>query len=220
MAKIDSPSSPQLPPAEIRTVITLVLIVHLFAVTVALAAYTQPSPLLANLRDLLSPYNAALSFDVFHLYYGGSRWHLTHGAPTDVDYTVVVETKMHDGSVRTTTVPPPDVQPPIRRRRYQALANAIGSAAGNEQLEIILPRTVAGSLIKRADAKRGTVTVRAFTPGPQDVYTDEYLLRSPFNATASTVFAADVLVEGGQVDVVKKASALEVAPAQGGAAKK
>jgi hypothetical protein len=213
------PSAPQ-PPApvwgsEARTAASLILIVHLFAVVVAVTTYTRPGPLQERLHDLFDPYLRNLHLTAYPVSYPFARFHLTHALPNDVDFTCQVEFSK-DGKSETVSVPEPGLQPLVRYRRYQALANAAGTLAdteANEDFNAILPKSIAGSILRSRGATQGVFRCRAHYLPELEAVTegDDGRPKAPVND--ATIYEAQVLVGERTVDVLRKSETLDVAPA-------
>jgi hypothetical protein len=218
MQPIPSPrdtATPTLPSAEVRGLVSLVLFIHLFAVVIALAAYARPSTLQERLRTLLSPYLATLNFDLNPNEYPTGRFYLTHDLPVDVDAVIQVDATLPDGEERSITIPEPGLWPPERRRHYQALANAANTLVESDDYQAVLPKAIAGALLSSWGATTGTVRIERHLPIQMvDVGSHDAGKSDPFSPSHySTVYEARVLVSpGGQIDLVKKAAAGEVAP--------
>ncbi len=198
-----------------HTLLSLLIFIHLFGVVVALVSYTSASPLEQRLLEVL-PYLKTLDFDLIHNYPSLARLHLTHSRPTDIDYSVRIDAVMPDNSTQTFLIPPPDAWPGIRQRRYQALANVMGSLAGGDDAEAILPRAVAGSILRQAGSKRGTIWITAHDlPSMDDLTVGKSDRRDPNSSVyRSGVYEATVLVGKDSVNVMKKSATGEVAPVE------
>jgi hypothetical protein len=212
----------QLPSSEVRGIVGLFIFIHLFAVAVALTSYVFPSALQLRLLEVLGPYSGTLNFDLAPNTYPTSRFYLTYADTFsevgDADFGVQIETSLPDGTVEKTTVPMPGLWPG-ERRRYQALANAAGAMASSEDVEPVLLRSIAGSVLKRSGANRGLVRVVAHKPLPRAAFeSSDSSARNPLDARYyATVYEAHVLISPtGKVDLVKKAAAGEVAPVEKG----
>jgi hypothetical protein len=215
-ARGNSASDAELPSAEVRGFIGLALFIHLFAVAVALTSYTFPSPLQERLRQVFGPYIGTLNFDLQPNVYPSGRFYLTHGLESDVDFVVEV---LVEGASEPVTVPLAGLWPGERRRRYQALANAAGALASGEEPEPMLLRSIAGSILKQSGASRGSVRALAHKLLPiEAIGATDPAARDPFSpAYYNTVYEAYVLVSStGQVDLLKKSAAGEVAPVERG----
>jgi hypothetical protein len=191
------------------------LFIHLFSIVIALASYTAPSTLQERLRTLLAPYLATLNFDLNPNAYSTGRFYLTHDLPVDVDAVIHVEATLPDGQQRSITIPEPGLWPLERRRHYQALANAANTLVENDDYQAILPKSIAGAILRSWGASDGTVRIQRHLPLQMDeVNSSDSSKSDPFSPKHySTVYEAKVLVSpSGQVDLVKKVAAGEVAP--------
>lgn len=210
------PEAPATPwSAEVRSFVSLLLFAHLFALVVAVTTYTRPSQLQQKLHDLFAPYLRNLHLTAYPVSYPFARYYLTHAMPTDVDFSCDVEFKTKQGAAETVSIPRSDLRPLVRLRRYQALANAAGTLAdaeANEDYSAILPRAIAGSILKRHDAAQGTLRLRAHYI-PQIEIMDDVAAgrRSP---PVSGTYEAQVFISGPTVELLKKSTTLEVAPVE------
>ncbi len=137
-----------LPSPEVRGIVGLFLFIHLFSVAVALSSYADTSALENRLQQVLGPYSSTLNFDLRPNVYPSGRFYLTHAEVSDVDFSVEIEGTLPDGTVEKTSLPTPGLWPG-QWRRYQALANAAGAMATSEDVEPVLLRSLAGSILKR-----------------------------------------------------------------------
>ena len=216
--KQPSAAEADLPSPEVRGIIGLFLFIHLFAVALALTSYADTSALQNRLLQVFGPYTATMNFDLRPNIYPSGRFYLTHAEATDVDYAIEVDATLPDGSVEKVTIPMPGLLPG-ERLRYQALANAAGVMASSEDVEPVLLRSIAGSILKRFGASKGLVRVRAHTLlSPEVVSGGDAKARDPFDKRYyNTAYEAHVLVSStGQVDLVKRSAAGEVAPVEKG----
>jgi hypothetical protein len=214
------PQPPQLPwSPEARTWVSLLLFAHLFAVFVACTSYTRPSLLQERLHALFEPYLRNLHLTALPVSYPFARFHLTHGAASDVDFSVEVDVQKADGSTDTVTIPAAGLRPLVRFRRYQALANATGTLATGELGEAassILPKAIAGSIIARDEASGGLVRIRAHgLPDIDDLANLEAVARAA-RENVSNTYEAQVIVGPAGVELLKKSTTLEVAPVESG----
>src|SRR6185295_18151374 len=165
---------PPLPPQGVRTVLSLLLFLHLFSLAVVVVCYGNPlgieeqASLSRRLLDVLSPYVETFNLNLGHRYQVSTppntavdpiaRYYLTRSFPSDIDFTVEIEARRKAGTTETVVIPPGDLWPTERLRRYQLLANAVGSLSGNEQVagddsvELILPKAVAGAVLAQLGA--------------------------------------------------------------------
>jgi hypothetical protein len=211
---IDTPRPPVTWSNEARSFASLLLFAHLFAVAIAVTSYTQPSFLQQRLHDLFDPYLRNLHLTPLPVSYPFARYHLTHALPSDVDFACEVQFAGADGQ-QTIVIPPAGLLPPIRFARYQRLANAAGTLASSEEGEdaaAILLKAVGGSVLKQHGAEQGTLRVQAhYLPELEDMASVDAGRTAPLENYAN-VYQADVLVSDNQVDILKKAETLEVAP--------
>lgn len=199
---------------EVRSLVSLLLFVHLFAVFVAVTTYTRPSGLQERLHEVFAPYLRTLHLTAFPVTHPFARYHLTHALPTDVDFTCEVDFTGPSGP-QTVTIPERPLWPRIRLRRYQALANATGALTdeeADEDLGGILPRAIAGSVLKSNGATEGTFRCRAhYLPLIEQMSEVDGGRSAPLENFRVT-YEAQVIVSGGTVELLKKSTTLEVAP--------
>ncbi len=205
-----------MPNPEVRGLVGLLIFVHLFSVAVALASYADTSPLENRLQQVLGPYSATLNFDLRPSAYPSGRFYLTHAEDADVDFSLEVEHTLPDGKAETLSIPMTGLWPG-ETRHYQALANAAGAMAVSPDVEPVLLRSIAGSVLRHWDATRGLVRVRQHKLVPLEAMSAaDASLRDPFNKLYfNTVYEAHVLIgPTGEVDLVKRSAAGEVAPVE------
>ena len=216
----DDPSQrpePRMPGPELRVILTLAILVHLVALTTAMAAYPQPSLFLASLRNVFAPYTQSLKIDVVPPYYGGTRWHLTHAGDSDVDYSILVEGKLPGGKTEKVTFPSAKGWPLIAWRRQQTLADIAGNLSEDEnrhgELATLLG-PIAGDLLRQMGTTDGTVTVRKHLLASMENLKSPN--RNESDPSAATYFltpyAATILFEGDQVQLLKQTAQGENAP--------
>jgi hypothetical protein len=225
MTADNDPDEPELAwSPELRTWVSLLLFAHLFALVVAVTTYARPSGLQEQLHALFDPYLRNLhmtAYPVSHpdspVSYPFARYHLTHATPNDVDFAVEVEIPGPDGTIEKIVIPPPAAQPLVRRRRYQALANAAGALATgetNDEYTSILPRAIAGSILKQRGATQGTVRCRAhFLPEIEAMGEVDSGRRAALE-NYRDIYTAQVFVSAAGVELLKKSTTLEVAPVE------
>lgn len=192
---------------EARTWVSLLLFVHLFAVFVAVAAYTRSSGFERRLLRLFEPYLNNLYLSPTHSTYPFARYYLTHAAQSDVDFSCEVDVEGTDSE--TLVVPDSGLWPGVRFRRYQALANVAGylsQAEGDDNLAGILPKTIAAGVLGQRGEKQGVVRVRAHFLAPIDAPAKAD--RGPL----TTQYEAEVFSSGDHFDLHKRSAKFEVAP--------
>ncbi|MBX7167005.1 MAG: hypothetical protein K1X74_11795 [Pirellulales bacterium] len=211
------------PPSDsVRTAVTLLVIVHLFAVVAVMAFWaTRPITGNATQRESFVERLHNVSFLTGHLQLLfqdlGYNYFLTQADQLDVDHQFVFDLKLQDGTKREATLPQPDLWPGIRRQRMQILANLAGQRIGEDGAESILPRLTAGYMARKYDAVSGTVRLRAhLLVPPENVRSPDSKLSDPFAAAYyRTPYEAQMLVRSGQVSLLKAAAAGETAPSAG-----
>lgn len=146
----------------------------------------------------------------------GYNYQFTQGAPEDDDCVIEVELKLPDGSTQTTTIPDPKVQPPVRFQREKMLAFLAGMRINDPDGESAIPVAVAQRLIDESGATGGKIRVRRHAAQSMEDAASVDKQRSDPNSNNywSTLYEAQILLdENGIVNLLKKASALEAAPA-------
>lgn len=215
----EPPKQPQLPSESVRGFVSLLLLIHLFAVAVGLLAYTSASPLERRMVRTMSPYLRTLNFDLTHVYPAVARLHLTHAAPTDVDFTITGTARLPDGKTVDWKLPRSGLIPAIRSQRDQYLANTVGGLTDreSEELEAILPRAMAAAELRRSNARSGSIKVTAhYLPELEDLGGTDASRRNPDDPSYfRDVYDADALLGPGGIDLLKKAAKGEVAPLTG-----
>lgn len=208
----DSPASqdePALPSVEVRTVVSFLIVVHLFAVFAGLAftpgMSSQLGQRLASL-PALTQYRQLFDMNLaytYHLMFGGEE--------LDYDHQIDVELELADGATRTVTIPPADIWPRSRNLRYQMLALNTASMVGQDTVEGTLPQGITSALLDQNDATRGTFRCRVHSP----LGRDRILAGADPQAadTWRTVYSAVIWkTDQGQVRLLKQESAMESAP--------
>ncbi len=202
---------------ETRSLVSLLIFAHLFALFVGVTTYTRPSDLQLRLHGLFAPYLRNLHFTAHQVSYPVARYYLTHALPTDVDFTCQVDFDGPEGVRQEVTIPPSGLQPLIRARRYQAIANAAGTMAdpdANEDLASVLPKALAGAILKQHGATLGNIRLRAhYIPQIEDMGEVAAGRRAP---PTNDIYEAKVFVTGDSIELLKKANKLDVAPVQPG----
>lgn len=214
-AKASAPAALQWSP-EVRSLVSLLLFVHVFIVFVAVTTYTRPSDLQQRLHQLFAPYLRMFHLTAYPVSYPFARYHLTHALPTDVDFTCEVEFEAN-GQAQTVTIPQRPLWPLIRSRRYQALANATGTLAdeeGDEDLGGILPRAIAASVLRSYGATQGTFRCRAHYLPQLEQMPEVAAGKREALENYRVTYEAQVIAQGGVVELLKKSRTLEVAPVE------
>lgn len=207
-----------------RSIVSLLLFIHLFCVAVVLASNFRRSRLQTDLVQLFAAYTRLLNFDPnFTPYY------YTLGRPMDDDAWLVVDLYADAAKPVAGQEPQASITLPAEgnrwlesRRRYLRLARILAASADpeteNEDVSSEIARAVAARLMREQDAKRAVLRcvrrmsqpldLASLNPGfPPDRPTDP--------AYQVTLYEADVWIdEDGNPQVLRRASAAEVAPRQ------
>ena len=202
-----SPNSPALPSQNVRTLLSFLLFLHLFALAVAVTSNDQPSQLELGLRKtpLVRPYLQLLSMDLAYTY------NLTFGVGdnlvNDAELWIQVQLNTPSGP-QEVILPVTGRQPRQRFRRAESLVRTAASLIGQTDRESILPAAIAASLVHRYGATGGSLRIvrrelplNAFMTAPR---------------TERTMYEARMIVAGGQVELFKSEAASESAPAATG----
>jgi hypothetical protein len=223
---LQSPTKPSRPsaaqqPSVFRSIVSLLIVIHLCCVFTVLLANFRRSPLQNDLVSLFARYTQFFDFDPdFTPYY------LTHAAPeTDDDCSIAIDLypkadEPVSGQEKLTTVVLPDhgTRWLGDRRRYLALAKVLAYFASedNDALTAEIGRTVARRIMLEQGAERAVVRSYRRSSQPMDLAQ----LVQGFPADDPTApqydflqYEADVWIdEEGQVQITKRASQREVAP--------
>lgn len=204
--------APRAASPTVRTVASFLLFLHLFALAVAIGANTgTPSPLQQALR-LRVPgvrmYTQLLGLDTSYMV------NLTYGEADDTDHAIVAELGA-PGQASTVTLPADDLQPAIRRQRYLRLARQVAMLADDQSLSATLPQSIAVHLLNEAGADTAVIrcrrhftqimaSPRSSNPADRDPYSPQYY---------STVYEAQAFLARGEVRLLRRETASDVAPA-------
>jgi hypothetical protein len=195
--------SPALPDPIVRTVVTLLLVFHLFALGVAALSSSgnveATSPLALGLRRIPAAYLQLLDMDLNYKFY------LTYGDIFDVDQQIELDLTLPDGSMRAVAFPEPGIWPRIREQRYQTLASRVGGAIGNDA-ESLLPQAISGSYMAPWGATKATFRCRGhFVLNMENVLSPDMTVADPYDAGRyRTLYEAQVVrSDDGTVSLVK-----------------
>jgi hypothetical protein len=208
--------------STLRSIVSLVLFIHLFCVAVVLGSNFRRSALQRRLVALFAPYTQLLHFDPDFVPY-----HYTSGLVDDHDVVLNV-TLYPDATTRpeeqtqlaALTLPVGGTNWLADRHRWLTLAGllAVQAELQNDDAASEIARAVSARLIREHNADRPepeqahwavVQCVRFITP-PLDRPTDDI--------AQSIVYEADVrLLEDGQWSVTRRQQARDVAPVRGSA---
>jgi hypothetical protein len=205
-------SAQALPAEWVRTAVSFLIFLHLFALAVGILASEVPSELETALaeRTGLRHYLQLLDMNLPYSYYftrGNDP-----GGELDIDYSLVATIKRPDGETETIEYPSAGMWPRQRFHRYQVLARNLATFASDEapvpeNLETLAGTVVRGILnqngIERLDLRvRGQLTPPAMEEFNPDTYTDRF--RDAYDAHA--------FLSGDRVELLKKEPARDTAP--------
>jgi hypothetical protein len=204
----------------LRTIISFLLFLHLFALTVAVASNAGPvSALRRGLRraPLVRPYLQLFEMDLAYNY------HLTFGSEMDCDHFVEMELDWQgrsDPKAGRLVLPEPSLRPRSRRKRYHNLALSMAGLEGQDAVESLLPLTVSKTLLAEQGITSGTHRFRLrrqMLLRMRDVNSMTPSLRDPYDPRHyATVFEYDVAFAGGELLINRAAEARETAPVERG----
>ena len=202
--------------SNLRSVITLALLIHLFIVFVAISANYLPSPLQRVLLEKLSPYaqplNLKLSDQFSHKLY-----HYHSGEPSEDDHFVEIE--FQAGRRAGEVIRLPDDQWPgtACRNRYRAFSHMLGFYAHQQQDDLLsrFLQAIAAHYIEDDTEARAVVRVRRHMYVPIDA--TDVSIRRPTDPNApiyfQNLYQANVAVDSqGAVYLTKLEDAQQVAP--------
>lgn len=201
------------PPGEsTRTVVSLLLFLHFFAVGVGVTSNWVPSMLEAALRRVpfVTPYLGWLNFDRSYI----SQFTLTDGDPIDTVHTIECDLRQPDGSTKQVVLGE-TARYPQSARSYHRLATAAAGMVGNQELESRLPQAAAAYLVDTyPDMKVTSIRCRRqLLLNSVEVGSSDPRVRDPNDSRLfQTLYEARVLSAGGQLLLRKVESASDVAP--------
>lgn len=216
---------PGAPGQAVRTLVTFLIFLHLCALGIGVASRNaSPSPLAFQLRAVpgVRPYLQILAMDLSYQYqlsyYQPARVGppaLLEAAPEDTDHLFEVELGRGEESPLHVRLPARGMQPPLRRKRYQRLAVNTAMLVEDDTLAGLIPRAVAGRLVYETGADSGRIACRRVYPRPMDAWeSSNPQALDPYGpAYLRTVVEYELIVQSGQVEVLKREAAQDVAPA-------
>lgn len=203
------------PPSETaRTVISLLLVIHLTALAISVASNYQPTSVLRSRLSeapLLPDYMRALHMDTAYNFYH------TYGDLLDVDYFVEIEpTGGGEAAEPPTSLDTMSGLPVVCHPRYRnlILRMAIDVEPGNEERAGYLPQAVAERLMRERQIDSGRFRLRRRLLLTRDDYSlPDPAARDPYAAGLyQTVYEADVFFFDGKLRLNKVESAGQTAP--------
>ena len=201
-----------MPSEGVRTIVSFLLFVHLFALVVGIIAANAPAEFERAIAENvgLRHYLRAVGMDLPYTYYftrGNDP-----GGELDIDYAIEATIKREDGEAEVVRLPADDARPHQRFHRYQKLAQQLASYAREDAPEPDdlerLAQAIALGLLQQHDAQaldlrcRGRLTPPTMDEYRPETYTDRY--RDAYDAHA---FLWD-----DRVELIKKEPARDTAP--------
>jgi len=207
-------SEPGAPSPGVRTTITFLLFLHLFALFVAVASNARPvSQMRRQLRAVpaVEPYLQTLNMDLAYNY------HLTYATQFDTDHFFEIETVGSEQAEPTMYVFP-DAGFSLRLQRYRNLTRNAAEAVGSDSVEGLLPRAVAQRILREQGIESGNFRLRlrrhllqtreavnSPDPAMADPYSDEYY---------ANAYEADLRLFDGELYLTRTAETGETAPVE------
>jgi hypothetical protein len=224
MASASTPAQSDYDWATLRSILSLLLVIHLFCVAVVLASNFRRSQLQNRLVSIFACYTQLLDFDPdFTPYF------YTLGRPIDDDARLTIDLYADADQpvtaqqmLKTVRLPEGGTNWLGDRRRYFRLAQILAAGADpeneNDDLTGEIARAVGARVMRESQARRAVLHCNRRMSQPLNLTT----LNPGFPADRPTdaaydrvVYEADVWIdEDNQVQVLKRASRAEVAPRQ------
>jgi hypothetical protein len=216
-------AAPGMPSEPVRTIVTLLLFIHLFAVGLAIMTSSESgaSALLRDIKErtpLLEPYLTQLWLDRGYDYYlmNDQNW----------DFQLEATVKFADGHVEGPMVfPDPNLWSGERRQRYQQLAGFMGNyiarasapeaSALDGERKLLLPEAIGGGLLRQnPNAETASLKcifhrgisreeLRSENPKDRDPYGPQYFM---------AVGDMTIVLDRGRPTVFENMPAVEVSP--------
>jgi len=204
-----------MPSQGMRTAISFLLFLHLFALGVAVLSNPPASGLLQGLRRApgVRQYLQLLHMDLSY------RFHLMLVDDLDMDYFVEADLQTPEGERRQVVLPSPDLQPGTRYRRQERLAWQIANQTllarrGASPGDGLVPQAIATTLLAENGAISGVIRCRGhLLQAPDQAASLDPAVRDPYAPRFyRTVYEANVLLLEGVVSVVPVRDRGETAP--------
>ncbi len=209
-AERERDGSPQGFSEGVRSVVSLLILIHLFCVAISLLGNESASVLRNRLSGVLGPYTRLLNLDPEFT----AGFHLTHAMEYEDDHQLLIEL---DGVGPSLLYPNPQaswsgIWLGFREQRWRLLAQRLGVLANEDNDDAVaeLARAVGEAVFAATDAQHLVIRCRRLRPS--ELETDvNYSLDDP--ATYETLYSADILRNSqGAVRIHKQIEADEAAP--------
>ena len=203
----DGSDCPGLPGGAVRTVVSLLILIHCFCVFIVLSANGERSLFQARLVEVLAPYTGLLNLDPDFVPY-----YLTHGLEADDDYAIEIELDVAGSEPQVIYLPQQGLWPPLRAQRWRALARvlAAGAQRDDDAASGRIATALGGHAMDRYGAAR--VVVRCVRHEPMTVA--ERAAANRNNSQRVVVYEADVIRQDGETFAVKRDQQSRVAPVE------
>lgn len=198
---------------RLRSVVSLVLALHLFVLFFALSGNYFRSPLQARILGVLRPYAQLLNFELDFLPY-----QLTHAQISDVDHRIELlpAGSQADDDSAWLVLPDRGFRGGERYKRYQRLGRLLAFLAEENAGAgpSLLARSVVENALHQGDVRPDQVRVRRHLLQSPDIFSGGTPEQRDPNAPTyfRVVYAANALIsETGQVELIKIDDTAEVA---------
>lgn len=212
MSATPAPPAAAGPSDLVRSVVSFLLFLHLFAIGVAVLSRANaavPAPLEARLRQVpgVEPYIALTGLDWPYTYFLMLS-PLGRGRP-DWDHRIEIDLQLADGKRETHVLPDRATMTGPRLHRYERLVDNAVSMLEATSMESRIPEGIARAFVTSRKATGGTIRIRGKT-APDEAYQS-----MPKEYPPTPMYEARILVAGGTVSLFKIDSATDSAPASG-----
>jgi hypothetical protein len=196
-----------------RSIASLLILIHLFAVVVSLLGNESASALRVRLAGVLAPYTRLLNLDPEFT----AGYHLTHAMEYEDDHQLMIEM---DGRDTPLLYPPPsraikDFLPGFHELRCRWLAQRLGILAFDQNDDAVaeLARAIGQAVFAENESRHFVFTCRRIRPleleGDADRSLDD-------DASYEPLYRADIIRDSqGVVRIHKRVETGEAAPVQG-----
>ena len=218
-----------LPSSSVIGGVSLLLVIHLFAVVVAGVSNQIPveqgsEPLRTQFRRTpgLVPYLRTFGFD-WGFNHPRTPWIMTDGSGQSVDHScdVVLDwpanaevTDAMLADMKRLPLLPAGTRLGIRKRRYRQLATYVGLLVGDDETESNLPKLISERLIAERGLTEGTHRFRCrqhLLLNPENARSNIAAERDPFRPSLyDSIYQADLVIIEGEVVLSKVAGRGEV----------
>ena len=184
-----------------RNILTLLLLLHFFALGVAIVSnFGARGGLRMHLRKVpgVRPYLQLLNMDTAYDY------RLVHGTREDWDFQCEVVSDSDEDAIQLVSQ---DLWPGIRLRRYLMLSHHAAVNVGDDPIESILPAALASGMLRRHGRSEGSFLFRCLGLEPLGLEDEER--RPDRTFLTSTVYEADLLPAAGGWEPAKRSAVSE-----------